>query len=809
MSITSRIIAGSFVFLSLMVAFALFSLQTQSAALELSDRIYSASVVPLDRLHAAQSKADALRGRLEPSTTDSTRGPGLIESEKQEFREAIGQIRSDFDLVLASPISTETAAVISQMRYPLSRLSMSNGKLSTRAAVSDLTDLSRDLDRAIESLRADLAADRAEAERRSTSGNWLTMAGLGAIVLAIAAFTILTVRSIRGALRKVAHTAANIGSDTWEQPVVRRVPSEVRGLLETLSGIHLRFRSSTESMSVQSNALAGELEEKRDQMAAALNNMTQALCMLDADKKLLVSNEVFSYYFGTHAIGTPAKQFLRDPRLTAPLPRNETSVMLTETENGEIMEVKRRGMAGRGLLITFEDITERREIAERLEHMAAHDGLTDLPNRKCFVDEIEALLLKKRGDFALMVLDLRNFKSINDNYGHPVGDAMLSELGDRLVRIGGPRAIVARLGGDEFGILFTGAKDLEGIGSFASSVLASFDEPFEIDGRRITSSAAIGVVQVNAQEKEEGTNADILLQNCDLALYEAKASDFATWRIFDPAMRNRKRERREMERDLRTALENNEFELFYQPFVDAGQSAVSGFEALLRWRHPEKGLVPPGLFVPLAEQTGLIEAIGVWCLETACLEAASWSSDMTISVNMSPVQFKSTRLVADVDRALSMSGLDPRRLQIEVTESLFIDESENILSILQDFRKRGLTISMDDFGTGYSSLGYLSRFPFDKIKIDQSFVRDLSRPENIAIVRSVIGLSRALDMKVLAEGIETREQMDILIREGCLEMQGYYFARPLPASELPRMIADITARWNGDLRIQRQGRAAA
>ena len=265
--------------------------------------------------------------------------------------------------------------------------------------------------------------------------------------------------------------------------------------------------------------------------------------------------------------------------------------------------------------------------------------------------------------------------------------------------------------------------------------------------------------------------------------------------MFQPSMRQKLQQRRELEIDLQKAIEEGQFELFYQPFVDTGRRSISGFEALLRWNHPERGRVSPSTFIPLAEETGLITQIGLWALETACEQASSWVSDLAISVNLSAVQFKSPTLVADVRRVLAKSGLQPSRLQIEVTESLFLDEGDKVLSILTEFRRMGLTISMDDFGTGYSSLGYLNRFPFDKIKIDQSFVRDMSRPENIAIVRSVIGLSNALDMRVIAEGIETPEQMRILYAEGCREMQGYYFSRPRPASDLPKMLVEIADRW--------------
>ncbi|MEE2950988.1 MAG: EAL domain-containing protein [Pseudomonadota bacterium] len=811
MSITLRLIIGGIVFAVIAGAFGTFSLYNQSHALSLAMGIHDDAVVPLDRLTVAQSRVERLRDRLEMSfaSRESGQRPVLSDQEKTLFTQGIQDIKSELVDVFDSELSEKAIFVISGLRYPLSRLSASEGNLSQHAVLTQLGELSGSLSEASQIVRNDLQTYRNSADTQIKGSMWLSLIGLGSIILALLAFAYFMARAVAGPLRYVTSVARTVATPQHCDPIVPRGPKEIATMLMAIAQMQSRCASLAETMSHRTTALSGQLAEQQDQLSAALNNMTQALCMLDGDKKLLVCNEVFKYYFGEHALGTSARVFLRDPRLTSPLPRNETSVILMETERGEIMEVKRRGMTGRGLLITFEDITERQKIAEKLEHVAGHDGLTDLPNRHSFAADVDELLARRRDDFVLLVLDIRNFKSINDTFGHPIGDALLVQSGERLMREVGPKATVARLGGDEFGVVAPGIRLPEVAEEFAQSIVAAFAEPFDIEGRRINAGLSVGLIHVRPSEIEAGTNADILLQNCDLALYQAKEAPRSGFRMFQPAMRERLRDRREMELDLKVALENDQLELFYQPFVDAGRNTVSGFEALLRWRHPVKGMISPAVFVPLAEETGLIEQIGTWCLQTACRQAAEWPSGMTISVNLSPVQFRSPTLLSDIDSALAQSGIEPKRLQIEVTESLFLDESDNILAILQAFRKRGLTISMDDFGTGYSSLGYLSRFPFDKIKIDQSFVRDLSRPENIAIVRSVISLSRALKMNVMAEGIETHEQMQILYDEGCREMQGYFFSKPRPGAELAQMTAEIGQRWSTDLKLTRSAQREA
>ncbi|WP_245413892.1 EAL domain-containing protein [Fulvimarina endophytica] len=800
------------IFVVLTIAVAVLSLRTQTAALDLSVQTHDSAVVPLDRLLAARERVNVLETKLQTirELAPAEAGGRLSDSEAGDLRQAIEFIRADIDIAQMVPLPQSTANAMGNLRYQLSRLAQTDGVVSQRFARSELASLSKELEDAIATTQSSLHMLKTQAQEKAQTGFWMIGTLVAVSLAAFAAATLLLARSILKALSDAEKVAANIGSDEWSEPETQGAPSETRAMLQCFSAINAQVVSMAATLSNRSNSLAGQLEAKQDHLSAALDNMTQGLCMLDGKKNLVMANEVFASYFGHQPIGTPARKFLSDPRIYAPLAPNETAAMQTETERGEVMAVRRHGMSDRGLLVTFDDVTERQKIARELEHIAAHDGLTDLPNRYRFVEEVDRALSKRADDVTLFVLDLRNFKSINDTYGHAIGDGILVAVGARLRAETGKKAFVARLGGDEFGLLLPGPQDAMRLRTISDQLIGALSEPFDIEGRRIAVAPLFGLAHSSIARRDGKEDADFLLQNCDLAIDEAKRTGQSAL-IFTPVLRERQRERREMEFDLRQAVRNGELVLHYQPLVDAGRCAVSGFEALMRWEHPTRGFLSPSVFIPLAEEIGIIEEMGAWTLQTACREAASWSSDLSVSVNMSPIQFGSATLLQDLDRALAESGLDPKRLQIEVTESVLMHEGDRTIGMLRAMRERGLTLSMDDFGTGYSSLGYISRFPFDKIKIDQSFVRDLRRPENIAIVRSIISLSRALNMNVLAEGIETREQMDILINEGCTDMQGYFFAKPRPATDIAGVVAEIDARWSADLSMPsaRAGRAIA
>ena len=439
------------------------------------------------------------------------------------------------------------------------------------------------------------------------------------------------------------------------------------------------------------------------------------------------------------------------------------------------------------------EIVERRRSEAQMKHMAHHDALTGLPNRVLFQERLRQAMAEaeQSGDaVAVLCLDLDRFKEVNDTLGHPAGDLLLRSVAQRLLTAVRAQDTVARLSGDEFAIVQPAPNSPDSTAALGQRLLELFEKPFELGSESFRSGASIGA----ALFPQDATSADDLLKSADIALYHAKSDGRGTYHRFAPEMNAALESRRGFEQDLRRALENGEFELHYQPLIDLESEAVLGCEALIRWRHPVRGLVQPSEFISIAESTGLIVEIGSWVLRTACAEAAHWPARSKIAINLSPAQFARPGLVEAVAGALTAADLDPTRLELEITESLMLGNTEQVLSALHELKKLGIEISMDDFGTGYSSLGYLRQFPFDKIKVDRSFVTDLgASTESVAIVRAVVGLATGLGMTTLAEGVETLEQLRSLVAEGCAQAQGYYFSRPRPACEIRAMFE--ASRW--------------
>jgi diguanylate cyclase (GGDEF)-like protein len=570
---------------------------------------------------------------------------------------------------------------------------------------------------------------------------------------------------------------------------------------------------------------AQELErEQSDRFEAALGNMSQGLCMFGADGRLIVSNQRFRdlYHLTSALPGQSMLEVLKGSPLFASrahdmpdvalaehiaLASRRDSAMLTqELSDGRIVTITHEPMSGGGFVDTFTDVTQQRMAEAQIAHMALHDPLTDLPNRVLFRQRLEEALHRaaRGGSCAVLCLDLDQFKGVNDTLGHPVGDALLKVVSDRLRNIVRQTDTVARLGGDEFAIVQTSVDQPADATVVAGRLLTELSTPFEVAGHQVVIGASIGI----AIAPEDGTDPDILLKSADIALYQAKSDGRNRFRYFESGMDALMQARRELELDLRKAIVAQEFELFFQPLVNLEEERITGFEALVRWRSPQRGIVSPADFIPLAEEIGLIIQLGEWVLQKACQHAVSWPEPLKVAVNISTVQFKGRHLVQAVTQALQDSGLDPARLELEITESVMIHDFDSALSVLHQLKKLGVSISMDDFGTGYSSLSYLRSFPFDKIKIDQSFVRELGKKSDcMAIIRAVTGMCESLGITATAEGVETAQQLSFLQAEKCTEIQGYLVSKPRPAREIAGLIRDFSQKGRKELFQSTPGRS--
>ena len=450
------------------------------------------------------------------------------------------------------------------------------------------------------------------------------------------------------------------------------------------------------------------------------------------------------------------------------------------------------------ILLALIDITERKRAEARLAFMAQHDGLTGLPNRTLLRQQMDEILLHTRRSaekVAVLVLGLDNFKAVNDTLGHGVGDKLLRGVAKRLKSTLREEDTVARLNSDEFAIVQRGVTRPEDAVLLAKRLLDAIGDPYLLDGHSVVIGASIGI----ALSPSDGDESDKLLKNADMALSRAKADFRGTFTFFEAEMDARAQTRRKIEIELRDAIQNDVLRPYYQPLVDLSTGRITGFEALVRWPHPERGMISPGEFIPVAEETGLINAVGGLMLRRACMDAAQWPDDVRVAVNLSPLQFRVGNLLSVVMDTLKQTGLPPTRLELEITETLLLEKSDQVLATLHALRSLGVRISMDDFGTGYSSLSYLRSFPFDKIKIDQSFVRDLgANPDAQAIVRSIISLGKGLGVTITAEGVETEAELSCLRNEGCHEGQGFLFSRARPNAEIVRLLKAQRGETAGD-----------
>jgi diguanylate cyclase (GGDEF)-like protein/PAS domain S-box-containing protein len=580
--------------------------------------------------------------------------------------------------------------------------------------------------------------------------------------------------------------------------------------LATLSALILAGLIYLMIRHIKQQNLAAQLQTTLEKMRldTAINNMTQGLLLFDAQARVVVCNQRYLDMYGLSrdviTAGRPFRDVIAHRKETgsfagdvdayvAEVMRDvgRSSVNVMHTADGRAIQISSRPVADGGWVATHEDITERRNAEEKIAHLAHYDALTDLPNRTLFRNELERELTRvaRGAQCAVLYIDIDEFKGINDSLGHPVGDELLKGIALRLRACVRGSDVVARLGGDEFAIVQTGVETHADITDLVGRIYDTIRQPFDCLGHSLLTDASIGI----ALAPRDGTDLDTLLKNADLAMYDAKADGRRTFRFFEPEMDARVQARRTLELELRHAagdgFAKGGFEVYYQPLLTLRDDTVVGCEALLRWRHPERGMISPAEFIPVAEDIGIINALGEWVMNTACAEAANWPCGIRVAVNVSPVQFRSASLALKVISALAASGLPAQRLELEITEAVLIRDDDTALEILHGLREIGVRIALDDFGTGYSSLSYLQRFPFDKIKIDRCFVTDIADAQcSSSIVQAVVNIATSRNMTTTAEGVETLRQKELLRALGCTEMQGYLFSAAKPASEVRELL---------------------
>jgi diguanylate cyclase (GGDEF)-like protein len=551
--------------------------------------------------------------------------------------------------------------------------------------------------------------------------------------------------------------------------------------------------------------LSQQHQMEKERLDTAVNNIPQGLVVYDKTARITVCNERYVEMFGLSPEiakpGNTMQDLIAHRKETGSfdgdvdefcdaIMRNvalgKATCQLTEAPGGRAIQITNQPLEAGGWVATIEDVTERERSAEQIAHMAHYDALTDLPNRVLFREQLEQALKQVQSgeQLAVLYIDIDEFKSVNDALGHSIGDELLKTVARRLRGCLRATDVAARLGGDEFAVIQTAVRNPAETTNLVERIYRAIREPYECASHLITTDASIGIALASV----DGVDLDQLLKNADLAMYAAKSAGRRTYRFFKPDMEAQVTARHVLEVDLRRAISDGALEVYYQPCVSLRDNRITGCEALLRWRHSERGMISPAEFIPIAEETGLINQLGEWVLMTACAEATTWPDDIRLAVNVSPVQFKSGTLALKIVAALAASGLPASRLELEITEAVLIRDDEAALSVLHQLRAIGVRIALDDFGTGYSSLSYLQRFPFDKIKIDRCFVNDIAEPGGSScIVQAVVNIAAARHMTATAEGVETKQQLELLRALGCAEMQGYLFSPARPAAELKQL----------------------
>lgn len=585
----------------------------------------------------------------------------------------------------------------------------------------------------------------------------------------------------------------------------RRIDHANRVMAEEIEAAQQRLQQTAETLRVQNQ-----------RFEAALQNMSQGLCLYDAARRLVVCNRRYLDMFrlgapdaligqglvammdrwdaaGAAPDGSDPGQTRRRESYLALALRPTRGALQMELADGRSLVINHEPLPEGGFVHTFDDVTAWRQADARMARLASHDSLTDLPNRSLLRERLQALIDGSQHGRAgaLLCLDLDRFKAVNDSLGHPSGDLLLVQVTERLQQLVRTTDTVARLGGDEFAILLDHIRAPEHVAELAERLVQAIEQPFDLNGQGANIGVSVGIALV----PQDGDTAPDLIKRADLALYEAKAAGRNRYRFFELAMDTQAQSRRELEIDLRRALKDEAFEIHYQPLMDVGAGQVSGFEALLRWRDPHRGSVSPGVFIPMAEELGLIVPLGDWVLRRACREAATWPDPVRLAINVSARQFQlGDSLVRSVSEALAASGLPARRLELEITETVLMADNAATLQTLYRLRDLGVHIVMDDFGIGYSSLAYLRSFPFDKVKIDKSFVQEIGqRQDAVAIIRAVSTLCTSLGITSTAEGVETPEQFSRIAEEACTQAQGFLFSRAVPADDVSRLLQRLNA----------------
>ena len=768
MNIRSKILVGCLALTTLTGALGLYAQGTGRELGALAMRIYDEAFMSVSYLRSAQAGLSSLMNAHDPGMEGN----------------AIAAILDDLAVARDRAMSSAGRTAVEGLATAVAASAHPD-----QATYNVLQDA---FERAVETFaddgyryRTNVALIIAEQQSRMTA----VLAGilLGAVVI-----TVFLTRLIAPPIRRAVHVAQAIAAGNLENPIKVSGHGETADLLRALATVQTSIAKALAHiralMADQAASHAGELAQQHARMEAALGNMNQGLCLFDAQGCLAVSNARFAEMFGAPTLGASTEQVLRAAGLSLLLEsggQGKVATLSCELADGRTIAVSQQQLAEGGWVATYEDTSERRAAETRMAQMARHDPLTGLPNRLALTEHLQGALARMRRGTGLAVirLGLDRLRAANDHLGPRGAAALLCAITQRLKDAMTPTDLLVRFGTEEFAIAQDAAQEPVDASTLAQTLIAFLEQPFVIDGRQVVVGATAGI-SVPAL----GTDtADTLLQAAGLALHRAEADGRGIVRVYEVSMDEATQLQRALEADLRRALEKRQFVLFYQPLVHQG--GIAGFEALLRWRHPERGLVSPAMFIPLAEELGLIGDIGAWVMQQACTDAASWPGSLKVAVNLSPAQFRTRSLSDDAARALAASGLSATRLELEITESVLIQDDASVLNSLHALRRMGIRIAMDDFGTGYSSLSYLHRFPFDKLKIDQSFVRGMTtQGDSLLIVRAIIGLGRSLGMAVNAEGVETTEQMEALRLEGCGELQGYLFSRPRHGLEVADML---------------------